>query len=124
MFLLKKKGQVSLDFSMVLLIIMVLSIVSIYNFLENNFSEDDKTLDKIDVGAKTAVSLVNSRYNGTYNEYPISYLGMTSNGKNITIWVSTNNDNISESARDFIIKYIRNNQKIDDEYNITVEVKQ
>ena len=109
---------------MVLLIIMVLSIVSIYNFLENNFSEDDKTLDKIDVGAKTAVSLVNSRYNGTYNEYPISYLGMTSNGKNITIWVSTNNDNISESARDFIIKYIRNNQKIDDEYNITVEVKQ
>ena len=104
---------------MILLVIMLLSLVSIYHFLDNNLNENDKVLDKIDVGAKTAVSLVNSRYNGTYNEYPISYLGMTSNGKNITIWVST--EQLSDQSREFIKNYIYDSQKIDDEYNITVK---
>jgi uncharacterized protein (UPF0333 family) len=119
MFLFRKKGQLSLEFSMILLVIMLLSLVSIYHFLDNNLNENDKVLDKIDVGAKTAVSLVNSRYNGTYNEYPISYLGMTSNGKNITIWVST--EQLSDQSREFIKNYIYDSQKIDDEYNITVK---
>jgi len=122
MFLFRKKGQLSLEFSMILLVIMLLSLVSIYHFLDNNLNENDKVLDKIDVGAKTAVSLVNSRYNGTYNEYPISYLGMTSNGKNITIWVST--EQLSNQSKDFIINYTYNSQKINrSKYNITVEVQ-
>ena len=119
MFLFRKKGQLSLEFSMILLVIMLLSLVSIYHFLNNDLNENDRVLDKIDVGAKTAVSLVNSRYNGTYNEYPISYLGMTSNGKNITIWVST--EQLSDQSREFIRNYIYDSQKIDDEYNITVK---
>ncbi len=124
MTLFKKKAQISLEFSIVLLAIMVISMASIYYFLSNNFSSNDNTLDKIDIGAKTAVSLVNSRYNGTYNEYPITYLGMTYNSdmSNITIYLAS--EKLSSSAANFIIKYIYTNQKIDpSKYHIIISWK-
>jgi uncharacterized protein (UPF0333 family) len=119
--LFRKKGQISMEFSILFLVIMVMSMATIYHFLSNNFNSKDVTLNKIDVGAKTAVSLINSGYNGTYNEYPITYLGMKydSTMTNITIIVYT--PKLSDSARDFILKYIYNNQNIDpNEYNIAV----
>ncbi len=118
----KKKGQVSLEFSILLLAILTISIVSIYYFLNNNFDDKDRVLDKIDIGAKTAVSLVNSRYNGTYNRYPITYLGITYDDSmtNITIHVSTND--LSDSAKNFIINYTYNSQKINRSmYSISVK---
>ena len=107
---------------MILLVIMLLSLVSIYHFLNNDLNENDRVLDKIDVGAKTAVSLINSRYNGTYNKYIISYLGMKYNDNDVTIYVST--EQLSNQSRDFIRNYIYDSQKINkSEYTITVEVQ-
>ena len=89
--LIKKRGQLSLEFSVLLLVILALSLASIYHFMDNNLDKRDRDLDKIDVGAKTAVSLVNSRYKGIDVEYPITYLGMSydSEKTNITIYIKS-----------------------------------
>jgi len=89
--LIKKRGQLSLEFSVLLLVILALSLASIYHFMDNNLDRRDRDLDKIDVGAKTAVSLVNSRYKGIDVEYPITYLGMSydSEKTNITIYIKS-----------------------------------
>ena len=117
-----KKGQLSLEFSAILSVMILLSTMSIYHFLDNNLSEKERTLDKIGVGAETAVSLVNSKYNGIYNKYPVSYLGMKYNDNDVTIYVST--EQLSNQSRDFIRNYIYDSQKINSsEYTITVEVQ-
>jgi uncharacterized protein (UPF0333 family) len=117
-----KKGQLSLEFSAILLVMILLSTMSIYHFLDNNLSEKERTLDKIGVGAETAVSLINSKYNGTYNKYPVSYLGMKTNGENITIYVYAKQ--LSNQSKDFIVDYTYNSQKINrSKYYITVEVQ-
>ena len=87
----KNRGQLSLEFSVLLLVILVLSLTSIYHFMDNNLDRKDRDLDKIDIGAKTAVSLVNSRYKGIEVEYPITYLGMSydSDKTNITIYIKS-----------------------------------
>ncbi|HID47766.1 MAG TPA: class III signal peptide-containing protein [Methanothermococcus okinawensis] len=72
-----RRGQLSLEFSVLILVMLILSLATIYHFLDNNLDRKDRDLDKIDIGAKTAVSLVNSGYNGIYLEYPVIYLGMT-----------------------------------------------
>ena len=84
-----RRGQLSLEFSVLLLVMITLSLATIYHFLDNNLDMKDRELERIDVGAKTAVSLINSRYNGTNLDYPIVYLGMTydSSKTNITIYI-------------------------------------
>ncbi|ABR56461.1 conserved hypothetical protein [Methanococcus aeolicus Nankai-3] len=117
-----KKGQTSLEFSMVLLVIVLLSVVSIYNFLNDNFDEEDKTINKIEVGVTKAVSFVNSRVNGTYVKYPISYLGMSynENKTNISIYIR-NGSSVNLYTKNFINSTIYNDQNINySKYKINI----
>ncbi|AEH06091.1 class III signal peptide-containing protein [Methanothermococcus okinawensis] len=120
--LLSKRAQLSLEFSMLILSIIVMSTFSIYYFLHNTFNEKERTMDKIDIGAKTAVSLVNSNYNGTYTRYPLIYLGMKyDNSKtNVTIYI-INRSPVNSYTNNFIINYIINTQHINNsKYNISI----
>ncbi|WP_292460439.1 class III signal peptide-containing protein [Methanothermococcus sp.] len=121
--LLSKRAQISLEFSILLLAILVMSSATIYYFIHNNFNEKNKTLDKIDIGAKTAVSLVNSGYNGTHTDYPIIYLGMKydANKTNIVIYIK-NRSSVNNPTKNFIIDYIINSQNINSsKYNISIK---
>ena len=118
----KNRGQLSLEFSVLLLVILVLSLTSIYHFMDNNLDKRDRDLDKIDIGAKTAVSLVNSRYKGIEVEYPITYLGMSYdiNKTNITIYIKSQSplDNSTiNTIRDLIYERGEMDPNI---YNITI----
>ncbi|WP_421077256.1 class III signal peptide-containing protein [Methanothermococcus sp. Ax23] len=120
--LLSKRAQLSLEFSILLLAILVMSILSIYYFLNDNFNEKDRMLDKIEVGAKTAVSLVNSGCNGTHTDYPIIYLGMKYDDTktNISIYVK-NRSSVDDYTKKFINYTIYNSQNINSsKYNINV----
>ena len=117
-----KKGQASLEFSMLLLVMTLLSVVSIYNFLHHNLGEEDRTINDIEVGATKAVSFVNSGVNGTYVKYPISYLGMEydENKTNIAVYIK-NSSSINQYTKNFINSTIYNSQNIDSsKYNITI----
>ena len=117
-----KRGQLSLEFSVLLLVILTLSLVTIYHFLDKNLDTRDRDLDKIDIGAKTAISLVNARYNGTSIDYPIVYLGMTYNldKTHITIYVKSQSP-LDPSTRDLIRDLTYERAGVDTRhYHITV----
>ena len=91
-----KRGQISFEFSIIVLSILLVSTITITYFLTSSFDEGTRTLDKIDLGAKTAVSFVNSGYNGTEPNGTIIYAGMTwnnidNNYENITIRITSYN---------------------------------
>ncbi len=124
----KRKGQASLEFSLLLLLMITLSTITIYGFLKNNLDEDSRDLSKIDIAAKTSVMLVNSGYNGTYTKYTVDYLGMKYNKEynNITnntvyyvrIYISpTISNDISNFIKDYTYKKSGVNMS---KYNITV----
>ncbi|HIP16867.1 MAG TPA: class III signal peptide-containing protein [Methanothermococcus okinawensis] len=119
--LISNRGQLSLEFSILMMVILVMSVVSIYYFLENTLNEEDRTLDRIEIGAKTAVSLVNSGYNGTNVDYPIIYVGMNySSETNISIYLK-NQSPLDYSTLSFIRDLIYDNQNINrSKYNITI----
>ncbi|HIQ38458.1 MAG TPA: class III signal peptide-containing protein [Methanothermococcus okinawensis] len=122
--LIKKRGQLSLEFSILLLVILTLSIASIYHFMNNNLDKRDRDLDKIDIGAKTAISLVNSRYNGSNVEYPILYLGMSydSDKTNISIYIK-NQSPLDISTINLIERLIYDRADVDPSiYNITIVI--
>lgn len=122
--LLKKRGQLSLEFSLLLFVILILSLASIYHFINNNLDERSRDLDNIDIGAKTAISLVNSGYNGSNVGYPILYLGMSydSNRTNISIYIR-NQSPLDASTLYLIERLIYDRSGVDpDEYNITIVI--
>jgi uncharacterized protein (UPF0333 family) len=118
----------SLEFSILALAVLVLSVYSITHFLNNSFSEEDRTIDKIDIAAKTAVSMVNSGYNGTSVSRTISYSGVSWNKVddgtyNVTIYIRGDEAEIN-SVEDFIINYIVESQNIDpNKYDINIIVQ-
>ncbi len=82
-----KNGQVSLDLALLILIILLLAVISYYNFLENNLNDDEKILSKINSNSAKAVNLVKSGVNGTYARY-ITYLGMNyTDKKNVNVYI-------------------------------------
>ncbi|ABR55143.1 conserved hypothetical protein [Methanococcus vannielii SB] len=117
------KGQISFEFSIIVLAVLLMSTITLSYFLGDSFSEDTRTLDKIDLGAKTAVSLVNSGYNGTHVNGTVIYAGMTfeeSGGKyNVTLYlINTSSLNF---VSNFIVNYVVNSQNIDNtKFNITL----
>jgi len=111
-----KRGQISFEFSIIVLSILLVSTITITYFLTSSFDEGTRTLDKIDLGAKTAVSFVNSGYNGTEPNGTIIYAGMTwnnidNNYENITIHI-VNTTPIPSSTEAFIKNYVVNSQNI------------
>ncbi|GBF36065.1 class III signal peptide-containing protein [Methanofervidicoccus abyssi] len=122
--LIKKRGQLSFEFSVLLLVILVLSIASIYHFMNNNLNNRDRDLDNIDIGAKTAISLVNSGYNGSNVEYPILYLGMSydPDKTDISIYIK-NQSPLDDSTLNLIRRLIYDRSHVDPNvYNITVVI--
>ncbi|MBW9222777.1 class III signal peptide-containing protein [Methanothermococcus sp. SCGC AD-155-C09] len=120
--LLSNRGQLSLEFSILIMVILLLSSASIYHFLKDNINEEDRTLDKIEIGAKTAVSLINSGYNGTNVDYPIIYVGMEydSSKTNISIYLQ-NQSPLDNSTLSLIKDLIYDKQNIDrNKYNINI----
>ncbi|WP_456374120.1 class III signal peptide-containing protein [Methanocaldococcus sp.] len=118
-----KRAQISLEFAILFLVILVVSIIYIYNFLSNNLTKEDINLDKIDIAAKSAVILVNSNYNGIHSNVTLVYGGLSWSGnkKNITIYISPRSY-VTVQIKNFIISYIYNTTKINSsEYNITVD---
>jgi len=111
------RGQISFEFSIIVLSILLISTITITYFLTSSFDEGTRTLDKIDLGAKTAVSLVNSGYNGTDIDGTIVYAGMTwstvdNDYVNITVHI-TNTSAVPSSTGAFIKNYVINSQEID-----------
>ncbi|WP_459201781.1 class III signal peptide-containing protein [Methanococcus sp. CF] len=125
MFKRSKKGQISFEFSIIVLSILLISTITITYFLTSSFNEASRELDKIDLGAKTAVSLVNSGYNGTGLDETLIYAGMTWDEEdnkyvNITIYI-TNTTPVPNGTRDFIRNYVIDSQEIDtSKYNFTI----
>ncbi|MBA2862430.1 class III signal peptide-containing protein [Methanococcus maripaludis] len=112
-----KRGQISFEFSIIVLSILLISTITITYFLTSSFDEGTRTLDKIDLGAKTAVSLVNSGYNGTELDGTIIYAGMTwdkagNTYANITVYI-TNTTPVPSSTGAFIKNYVVDSQNID-----------
>ncbi|ABO35738.1 conserved hypothetical protein [Methanococcus maripaludis C5] len=112
-----KRAQISFEFSIIVLSILLISTITITYFLTSSFDEGTRTLDKIDLGAKTAVSLVNSGYNGTDIDGTIVYAGMTwstvdNDYVNITVHI-TNTSAVPSSTGAFIKNYVINSQEID-----------
>jgi len=110
-----KRGQISFEFSIIVLAILLMSSITLSYFLTSSFDEGTRTLDKIDIGAKTAVSLVNSGYNGINVNGTVSYAGMTweeANGHyNVTIYVI--NTSSLNGVSEFIVNYTIESQNID-----------
>jgi len=122
--ILKKRGQLSLEFSLLTLLILTVSVISIVHFINNNLDERSRDIDKIDIGAKTAISLVNSGYNGSNIEQYIIYLGMSYDPSktNISIYIK-NQSPLDSSTIDLIERLIYERADVDPNiYNITVVV--
>lgn len=122
--LLIKRGQIALEFALLMFIILVLSIATVYHFINNNLDEKNRNLDKIDMGAKTAISLINSGYNGSNVEYPIIYLGMSydSDKTDITIYIK-NQSPLDISTLNLIERLIYDRSGVDpNRYNITIVI--
>ncbi|MBW9222890.1 class III signal peptide-containing protein [Methanothermococcus sp. SCGC AD-155-K20] len=123
--LISNRGQLSLEFSILMMALLLISTASIYHFLTDNINEEDRTLDKIEIGAKTAVSLINSGYNGTNVDYPIIYVGMAydSSKTNISIYLQ-NQSPLDNSTLSFIRDLIYDNQNINrSKYNINITLQ-
>ncbi|EHP86563.1 class III signal peptide-containing protein [Methanotorris formicicus] len=104
-----KMGQTSIEFSILLLIILVIVVSSITNVINGLFNEEERTIDKIDISAKTAVSLVNSHYNGTYANETLTYAGMYLNETSNEVIIYIVPDyTINENVKNFIVNYIHN----------------
>ena len=117
-----KKAQISLEFAILFLTILLVSVVYLNNFLSKNFTNEDVNLDKIDIAAKSAVILVNSNYKGIHSNVTLVYGGLSWSGnkKNITIYISPRSY-VTVQIKNFIINYIYSTTKINSsEYNITV----
>jgi uncharacterized protein (UPF0333 family) len=117
MFKRSNRGQISFEFSIIVLSILLISTITITYFLTSSFDEGTRALDKIDLGAKTAVSLVNSGYNGTQAEGTLIYAGMTwdnagNNYENITVYIS-NTTPVPDDTRLFVKNYTIESQGID-----------
>jgi uncharacterized protein (UPF0333 family) len=117
MFKRSNRGQISFEFSIIVLSILLISTITITYFLTSSFDEGTRSLDKIDLGAKTAVSLVNSGYNGTQAEGTLIYAGMTwdnagNNYENITVYIS-NTTPVPDDTRLFVKNYTIESQDID-----------
>ena len=123
--LLLNRGQLSLEFSILMMTILLISISLIYHFLSNNLNEEDRTLDKIEIGTKTAISLINSGYNGTNVDYPIIYLGMAYDSSKTNIFIYLKNQSpLDCSTLSLIRNLIYTKQNIDqNKYNITLILK-
>ncbi|AEF96518.1 class III signal peptide-containing protein [Methanotorris igneus] len=117
-------GQISLEFSLLVLVVLVVSMSLIVNIMNDLFNEEERIIDKIDIAAKTAVSLVNSHYNGTYANETLIYTGLTYNESNGSVYVTIHiipKNAINKDVGDFIINYIYDNQHINrSKYNISI----
>ncbi|ADG13014.1 Protein of unknown function DUF361 [Methanocaldococcus infernus ME] len=103
------RGQISLEFTILLLAIIVLSTVILSNFLKENVGSFDFNIVKIDNKAKEAINLLNSGYPYQLNT-TLLYIGMkwekiNDSFINITLGVSPD---INDSIKNFIINYIYN----------------
>ncbi|WP_423793237.1 class III signal peptide-containing protein [Methanocaldococcus indicus] len=113
------RGQLSLEFAIIFLGILVLSIVTIYNFLNITLFPNDSLstidIEKISSTARTAINLVNSGYRG-FNE-TVYYVGITYEGYNVTVYITPN---VSEDVKNFIVSYIKNNSNINKNYSLII----
>ncbi|WP_250543612.1 class III signal peptide-containing protein [Methanocaldococcus lauensis] len=120
------KGQITLEFSILFLAILIMSLVTINNFISKNVSKDDLIINQIDIAAKSAVILINSNYKGLHLNTTLIYGGISwsENKKDIYIYISPK-DLVSNDTKNFIIEYVKNyvynTTKINiSDYNITI----
>ena len=117
------RGQISLEFSILYLAILIVCLISISYFLSANFTKDDKVINDVENAAKTSVILVNSGYNGIMPNDTITYVGISwsDDKKNIRVYISPKKITPEIEIKNFIVGYIYNTTKINQsEYNITV----
>ncbi|CAB3290149.1 conserved protein of unknown function [Methanocaldococcus lauensis] len=126
MLIILNKGQITLEFSILFLAILIMSLVTINNFISKNVSKDDLIINQIDIAAKSAVILINSNYKGLHLNTTLIYGGISwsENKKDIYIYISPK-DLVSNDTKNFIIEYVKNyvynTTKINiSDYNITI----
>jgi len=115
------RGQLSTEFAIIFITIVLASLITIVNFSTSVGSGEELVLDKVDAAGKTAVALVNSKYNGINANTTLIYYGMnwSEDKKNITIYIKPKD--INESIKNFIINYIYDKTDINrTEYNIVI----
>jgi uncharacterized protein (UPF0333 family) len=115
------RGQLSTEFAIIFVTIILASLITIAKFSTSVGSDEEVTLDKVDAAGKTAVALVNAKYNGINANTTLIYCGMnwSEDKKNIIIYIKPKD--INGSIKEFIINYIYNKTKINrTEYNITI----
>ncbi|XRP96290.1 class III signal peptide-containing protein [Methanocaldococcus sp. 16A] len=121
-----KKAQISFEFSILFLAILLISLITISHFLLQNFSKDDWVIDSVDSAAKTSVLLINSGYNGIHPNTTLIYGGISwsDDKKSIYIYISPK-DYVTNEIKNFIKSYIYNTTKINQSvYNITINPTQ
>ncbi|XRO76389.1 class III signal peptide-containing protein [Methanocaldococcus sp. 10A] len=117
-----KKAQISFEFSILFLAILLISLITISHFLLQNFSKDDWVIDSVDSAAKTSILLINSGYNGIHPNITLIYGGISwsDDKKSIYIYISPK-DYVTNEIKNFIKGYIYNTTKINQSvYNITI----
>ncbi|XRO74844.1 class III signal peptide-containing protein [Methanocaldococcus sp. 28A] len=116
-----KKAQVSLEFSILFLFILLISLITISYFLLQNFSKDDLVIDSVDSAAKTSVLLINSGYNGIHSNTTLIYVGISWSDDKKSIYIYISPDNVTSEIKNFIKSYIYNTTKINQSvYNISI----
>ncbi|ACX72003.1 Protein of unknown function DUF361 [Methanocaldococcus vulcanius M7] len=107
------RAQISLEFSFLFLVIMLVCIISISHFLSQNFTEEDRVINEVENSAKTAVILINSGYNGINPNATLIYGGISwsDDKRELYIYISPK-EYITPNIRNFIVDYIYNSTDI------------
>ncbi len=112
------RGQLSLEFAIVFFGILLISLVSITNFLDNNLTKESLDYDKIASSARAAILLLNSGYLN-YSGDTINYLGYyVINDSIIEVYITPN---ISSVYKNFIVSYIKDTTQLSKNYSIVIK---
>jgi uncharacterized protein (UPF0333 family) len=105
-----KKGQLSLEFSVMVLAILVISYAMTSHFMNDVLNQQVKNVGDVDILAKSAVSFLNAGYNGSNARvYFIRSEIINREGEyDITI-VLANDTPISDSDKKYLRDYITDN---------------
>ncbi|MBP2143179.1 uncharacterized protein (UPF0333 family) [Methanococcus voltae] len=105
-----KKGQLSLEFSVMVLAILVISYAMTSHFMNDVLNQQVKNVGDVDILAKSAVNFLNAGYNGSDARlYFIRSEIINREGQyDITI-VLANDTPISESDKEYLRDYITDN---------------
>ncbi|WP_457612355.1 class III signal peptide-containing protein [Methanocaldococcus sp.] len=126
------KGQISFEFVLIVVGIILISIIYIVNFLSNNLTSTDFDLIKIDNRAKEAINLLNYGYNGTEINGTLFYIGMkwekiNNSFANVYIGIGLKDNKLNDETKtfieNFILNYIYSANINKEKYNITIYLK-